>query len=61
MKRVMQYVSNALGWRTEESVAGKVDEVNQRHRELGHDLKDLRARTDALYRLVLAMRRPPDV
>lgn len=58
---LMQYFSALIGRPREEAVAHRVDEVNQRHRELGHDLKNLRARTDALYRLVLAMRRPPDV
>lgn len=61
MNRLVKFLCDLTDCHGEEAVAERVEEVNQRHRELGHQLRDLRARTDALYRLVSSMRRPPNV
>jgi hypothetical protein len=61
MSKLTDFFCALVDCRGDQTVAERVDEVNQKHRKLGHDLRDLRMRTDALYRLVFSMRSPPDV
>jgi hypothetical protein len=61
LMRMIQKVTDALSGKTEHDTLRRVEDIEQRHREVSDELEQVLRRTDRLRDLVTKMREPPDV